>query len=139
MSVLLATSAFESHDYDRAIQLLTSAPDPGEFSQLPELLTISLVRTISQSSVQILNACQKITGWNFNTLSFEIHRKKCEVLFAAGLTGGAVTSFLEIDLSAETNSKEETEWVIGKDAFVCCAAAVIDVLPQISGGDVWIN
>jgi hypothetical protein len=51
MSVLLAETAIQSHDYDRAIQLLASTTDPGEFSQLPELLTVSLVRPISQSSV----------------------------------------------------------------------------------------
>lgn len=56
MSVLLAKSAIESHDYDHAIWLLTSATDPGEFSELPELLTISLVRAVSQPPIQILNA-----------------------------------------------------------------------------------
>ena len=56
MSVLLAESAIESHDYDHAIQLLASAPDPGEISQVSELLTISLVRSISWSLVWVLNA-----------------------------------------------------------------------------------
>ncbi|KAG8214921.1 hypothetical protein J3R82DRAFT_10108 [Butyriboletus roseoflavus] len=94
MSILLAKSTLESHDYNCAIQLLTSATVPGEFTQLPELLTVSL-----------------ITGWSFDTLRFEIHQIKCEALFAAGLTEGAVTSFLEMDLSSEKNSKEEMEWV----------------------------
>lgn len=56
MSVLLAEAAIQSHDYDRAIQLLASTTDPGEFSQVPELLTVSLVRPISRSSVRVLNA-----------------------------------------------------------------------------------
>ena len=47
MSVFLAEAAIQSHDYDHAIQLLASATDPGEFSRLPELLTVSLVRSIS--------------------------------------------------------------------------------------------
>ena len=46
MSLLLAKSAMESCDYNHAIQLLTSAKDPGEFIELPELLTISLVRVV---------------------------------------------------------------------------------------------
>lgn len=68
----------------------------------------------------------KITGWNFNTLRFEIRQKKCEVLFAAGHMEGAVISILEMDISAETNSKEEMKWLIGKDVFLCSAPLVID-------------
>ncbi|KAF8123255.1 hypothetical protein EV363DRAFT_1356699 [Boletus edulis] len=94
MSVVLAEAAIESHDYGQAIQLLASVTDPGEFSQLPELLTVSL-----------------ITGWNFKFLRFKFYQKKCEALFAAGLTGGAVASFLEVDLSSATKSKEDMQWV----------------------------
>lgn len=54
MSLLLAEAAIESNDYDHAIHLLTSITDPGEFSQPPELLTVSLVRSILRSSIQLL-------------------------------------------------------------------------------------
>lgn len=46
MSLFLAKSAIESHDYDHAVQLLSSATGIGEFTELPELLTISLVRAV---------------------------------------------------------------------------------------------
>lgn len=113
MSVLVAEVAIQSHDYDHAIQLLTSVTDPGDFSQLPELLTISLVRSISRSSVRDTEYIAKITGWNFNTLKFKICQQKCEALFAAGLTEGAVASFLGMDPSMEAKSTEEMEWVTG--------------------------
>lgn len=44
MTILVAKSAIESHDYDYALRLLTSVTDPGEFSEHSELLAISLVR-----------------------------------------------------------------------------------------------
>jgi hypothetical protein len=61
----------------------------------------------------------KITGWNFDSLRFEIYRKKCEALFAAGLAGGAVATFLEMDPSAETKSMEEMEWVTSEGVCAC--------------------
>jgi len=138
MSVLLAEVAIQSHDYDHAIQLLTSVADPGNFSQLPELLTISLVRSILRLSVTDTEYLAKITGWNFNSLRFKICQQKCEALFAAGLTEGAVASFLGMDPSMEAKSKEEMEWVIG--GGVCAYFASVSLtLRQISGGDVWIN
>ena len=69
-----------------------------------------------------INCLAKITGWNFNSLRFEMYRKKCEALFAAGLAGGAVASFLEVDLGAEAMSTEEIEWAAGEGVCACFAS-----------------
>lgn len=60
----------------------------------------------------------KITGWSFSTLRFDMHQTTCEALFAAGLTDGAVASFLEGVYGIEANSIEETEWASGKYPLV---------------------
>ena len=72
-----------------------------------------------------INCLAKITGWNFISLRFEMYRKKCEALFAAGLAGRAVASFLEMDLATGAMSTEEMEWVAGEGVCACFASVTL--------------
>lgn len=76
-----------------------------------DCLTGTAHLTVISADIECL---AKITGWNFR---FEFHQQQCEVLFATGRTRDAVITFLQIDLSAEPKSKEEMQWVIGKDVY----------------------
>ncbi|KAH7906973.1 hypothetical protein BJ138DRAFT_1104700 [Hygrophoropsis aurantiaca] len=99
MYAQLGMAAMKAHEYDRAVQQLTSAISLGPFDMnSPGLETISLV-----------------FGWKFDILWRDIHERKCEALYAARRTNEAVESLHAMmdQLDEGTKAMMETkDWLV---------------------------
>ncbi|KAI9571736.1 hypothetical protein HD554DRAFT_2312047 [Boletus coccyginus] len=95
MLVLLAAAAVDDGDYDRAMDFLTRAGDPGPLRDDLRWKDMSM-----------------ITGWKLVQVRSTIYQQKCEVLLAAGRAKDAADNFHTLMNTLEKDEFMSTaEWV----------------------------